>query len=87
MKARIAAKIAKAKAAESHELQPTERHFTPEEIAKDWGVDATTVRRAFRDVPGVLKIGGYTARARRRDYMKLRIPESVLRKVYAEMVR
>jgi hypothetical protein len=33
-----------------------ERHFTPTEIARMWGVSVWTVRKIFANVPGVLKI-------------------------------
>lgn len=89
MKASIAAKIANAR--DRYEPQvnrcSTERHFRPEEVAEIWGVDTTTVRRVFRDVPGVLKLGRITARGSRREYVKLRIPQSILDKVHSEMTR
>ena len=34
-----------------------EQHFTPAQIAKQWGISVHTVRRLFADIPGVLKIG------------------------------
>ena len=87
MKAHIAARIASVR--DRHNPQPvevrsTERHFTPEEIAETWKVDVTTVRRTFDDVPGVLKLG---TRCGRRPYVKLRIPESILNRIYAEMAK
>jgi hypothetical protein len=56
--------------------QPFERHYSPQELASIWKLDESTVRRLFADEPGVLKIGA-TGRRRRRDYVTLRIPESV----------
>jgi hypothetical protein len=34
-----------------------EKHYTPAELAKVWGVDAETIRNLFRNEPGVLKLG------------------------------
>jgi hypothetical protein len=31
-----------------------ERHYTAKELAELWGLDESTVRRLFRDEPGVL---------------------------------
>lgn len=55
---------------------PLEEHFTAQQIAAVWNVDATTVQRIFADEPGVLKLGK-TGRRGKRDYVTLRIPKSV----------
>lgn len=59
-----------------------ERHYTPQEIAKLWQVSVDLVRDIFRKEPGVinLRAGRETAR---RTYATLRIPEYVLKRVYA----
>ncbi|MGH9537564.1 MAG: hypothetical protein ACRD3H_06560, partial [Terriglobales bacterium] len=40
-------------------LPPTdsavEQHFTPAQVAQQWGVSARTVQRLFASTPGVLK--------------------------------
>jgi hypothetical protein len=59
-----------------------ERHFTPVELARLWKFDESTIRRMFIDEPGVLVYGRERRRDGRRDYVTLRIPESVARRVY-----
>lgn len=61
-----------------------ERHFTPKELARLWGLDETTIRRMFQDETGVLKIGKSDRRDGKRDYVSLRIPESVALRVHEE---
>ncbi len=63
-----------------------ERHFTPKQLAEVWLFHESTIRRMFLDEPGVLKY--HTARRNgRREYVTLRIPESVARRVYAKRSR
>ena len=59
-----------------------ERHYSPSDIAKQWGVDAETIRNIFRNEPGVLKIGNNGAK---RPYVSLRIPESVAARVHRRL--
>jgi len=47
----------------------------------------STVRRMFIDEPGVLKYGKASRHDGRRDYVTLRIPESVARRVYEQRAR
>ena len=61
-----------------------ERHYTPKELAALWALDETTIRRIFYDEPGVLKIGKVNRRDGKRDYLSLRIPESVARRVHRD---
>ena len=61
-----------------------ERHYTPKELAVLWALDETTIRRIFYDEPGVLKIGKVNRRDGKRDYLSLRIPESVAQRVHRE---
>ena len=56
-----------------------ERHFTPTEIAKMWGVSTWTVRKVFANVPGVLKIGT------KGKYVSLHIPARILHGYHAKM--
>ncbi len=58
-----------------------ERHFTVREIAETWHVSDDTVRRLFRDEPGVLALGSEESRFKR-GYLTLLIPESVLEVVH-----
>lgn len=60
-----------------------ERHFTPRQLAEIWILDESTIRRLFLDEPGVLKYTRSKPRSGRREYITLRIPESVARRVYA----
>ena len=66
---------------------PFERHFTAQELAERWCLDESTVRRLFQDKPGVLKIGAAARRDGKRDYVTLRIPESVARNFHTEHSR
>lgn len=61
-----------------------ERHYTTHEIAELWMLHERTVRRIFQDEPGVLKIGKYGRRDGKRDYVTLRIPDSVVRRIYQQ---
>ena len=60
---------------------PAERHYSPAEVAKLWCLDVETIRRLFENESGVLAL-----RARRR-YTTLRIPQSVLERVYRRFQR
>ena len=64
----------------------TERHFSPKELAELWGLDQSTVRRIFRDEPGVLRIP-HLGRRGKRDYTSLRIPDSVAARVHERRSR
>jgi hypothetical protein len=61
---------------------PHEPHYSVQEIAKLWKVDAETVSKIFRDEPGVLVLGNIGRKDGKRNYTILRIPDSVLRRVY-----
>jgi hypothetical protein len=56
-----------------------ERHFTPTEIAKMWGVSVWTVRKMFANVPGVLKIGT------KGKYVSLHIPARIFHGYHARL--
>jgi predicted transcriptional regulator len=64
----------------------TERHFSVNELAKMWGLSPATTRRMFRDEPGVLRFGR-EKKGHQRDYVTLRIPESVAERVYRRCMR
>jgi hypothetical protein len=64
-----------------------ERHYTPAEIGTLWGFDQTTIRRMFIDEPGVLKEGKRARRDGKRQYVSLRIPESVAVRVHQRKAR
>jgi hypothetical protein len=63
-----------------------EKHYTVSEVAHLWQLSEDSIRRIFRDKPGVLKLDS-PERLRKRGYCVLRIPESVVQKVHAEMRR
>ena len=58
-----------------------ERHYSVGEIAEIWGLSEKTVRRMFEEEDGVLQWGTPETR-RKRGYVTLRIPESVLLRVH-----
>jgi hypothetical protein len=58
-----------------------ERHYSVAEIAEIWGLSEKTVRRMFEEEDGVLQWGTPETR-RKRGYITLRIPESVLLRVH-----
>ncbi len=60
-----------------------ERHYAVVEIAEIWHLSTDKVRDLFEDEPGVLAIGRSNPRKRR--YLTLRIPESVVERVYLRL--
>jgi hypothetical protein len=56
-------------------LAADEKHFSPDDLAKPWGVSAQTIRNVFKDEPDVLRLGSPSAS--KRSYVSLRIPQSV----------
>ncbi len=61
-----------------------ERHYAVTEIAEMWNLSADKVREIFEDEPGVLVIGDRSPRRKRR-YVTLRIPQSVLQRVHRRL--
>jgi hypothetical protein len=61
-----------------------EKHFSPSDLAKAWGVSAETVRQIFREEPGVLRLGANDGK-HARSYVTLRIPQSVAVRVHARL--
>lgn len=59
-----------------------ERFYTTTELAALWKLSRDTIIRMFRDEPGVLKLSNEGKSKRRRDYVTLRVPESVVVRVY-----
>ena len=64
-----------------------EKHYTPRELSQLWKLDESTIRRLFIDEPGVMVYGKVKRRDGRRDYVTLRIPESVPARVYIRRTR
>ena len=57
-----------------------EQHYTPNEIAKAWGLSAELVRQIFETEAGVLIIDRPETRYKR-GYRTMRIPENVVLRV------
>jgi hypothetical protein len=66
------------------EPTPVERHYAVGEIAEMWNLSMDKVRRLFEEEPGVLVIGQRFSRRKRR-YVTLRIPQSVLERVHTRL--
>jgi hypothetical protein len=63
-----------------------ERHFSIQEIATLWQLSEDKTRQLFRDRPDVLKLESpERVRPKKRGYLYLRVPESVVLKVHAEL--
>ena len=56
-----------------------EQHFTPAQVAQQWGVSTRTVRRLFANTPGVLKLGTKC------KHISLRIPARLLKAYYTKL--
>lgn len=67
-------------------LLAEERHFSPSEVAENWGLSVEMIRRLFQVEPGVLVFQG-PARKGKRPYKTIRIPRSVLDRVHARLQR
>jgi hypothetical protein len=61
-----------------------DKHYSPDELATLWGVSVDSIRRIFRDEPGVLKMGEKSPK-HKRQYLTLRIPESVAERVHTRL--
>jgi hypothetical protein len=60
-----------------------ERHFSVADIAANLNLSADTIRKLFRDEPGVIIIEN--PRRGCRTFQTLRIPESVAQRVYERL--
>jgi len=63
-----------------------EPHYKVNQIAQMWGFSRETIRRLFKDEPGVVRIGRPETRFRR-GYESLSVPESVMRSVHRRLRR
>ena len=61
-----------------------EKHYSIPEIAAALQLDPNTIRKIFRDTPGVVKVA-HPSKRRKRPYVTLRIPQSVLERRLAEL--
>src|SRR5258707_12064216 len=60
-----------------------EKHYSVSELAVMWNLSENTIRRMFENEPGVLIWGATEGRFKRR-YTTLRIPETVVLRVYRQ---
>ena len=67
-------------------VKPDEQHYTPEQIAQWWNLDTKTIRQIFRNEEGVLRFGRDRTTRLKRAYTTLRIPHSVMQRVYRRML-
>jgi hypothetical protein len=63
------------------------QHFTVKEISAMWKLSEDAVRKIFEEEPGVLVLAEEKPNRHKRRYRTLRIPESVLERVYRRMSR
>jgi hypothetical protein len=61
-----------------------EKHYSLEQIGELWGLSTRTVRKMFENEPGIIVFGN-TGNLRKRRYLTLRIPESVLFRVHRRL--
>jgi hypothetical protein len=61
-----------------------ERHYSADEIGRLWGLSPRTVRRMFENEPGIIVLGN-TGTMRKRRYITIRVPESVLVRVHRRL--
>jgi len=66
------------------EAEGFERHYTVQDLAREWALSTWTVRKLFEAEPGVLQIGDRLA-GRRRRYITIRIPHHVKERVRARL--
>ena len=64
-----------------------EKHYSVKDVAAMWSLSDEAIRRLFRGEPGVIKLAAVEARpkVRKRDYVTLRIPESVVLRVHEKL--
>lgn len=58
-----------------------EKYYTPQELASLWRFSPATIRKLFRNEPGVLKLEGCGAAQGKRNYTTFSIPESAALRV------
>jgi len=61
-----------------------EKHYSAKEIAEQWNLHVDTVRKIFDKESGVLRMGNPESR-HKRGYKTIRVPESVMLRVYRRM--
>jgi hypothetical protein len=71
-------------AEQQENVVPVERHYAVIEVAEMWNLSPDKVRAIFEHEPGVLVIGDRNPRYKRR-YLTLRIPQTVVDRVYMRL--
>lgn len=61
-----------------------EKHYSPEDVSMMWNLSSRTVRRLFANEPGIIELGQSDS-MRKRRYLTIRIPESVLVRVHRRL--
>ena len=61
-----------------------EKHYSPEDVSMMWNLSSKTVRRLFANEPGIIELGQPDTMKKRR-YLTIRIPESVLMRVHRRL--
>jgi len=62
-----------------------EKHYTPVELGKLWGLHGKTVRELFKSEQGVIVLGNPKTTRYRKAYTTLRIPASVAERVHRRL--
>ena len=60
-------------------------YHTPQQVAELWALDPASVRRIFRNEPGVLKFGNGKSTYKKQAHTTIRIPPDVLERVRRRM--
>jgi hypothetical protein len=64
-----------------------EKWYTTLEIAEQMKFSENTIRKLFRDEPGVIALGGDGKYSGKRSYITRRIPESVKQRVFQRLTQ
>jgi hypothetical protein len=62
-----------------------EKHYSIAEIAKLWALSEKTVRKMFENEGGVLSWGRPQSNGKKRSYVSLRVPESIMIRIHQRM--
>lgn len=65
-------------------MSAIEKHYSVQELADIWNLSEDTIRRLFREEPGVIKINA-AQDERKRRYVVLRLPESIVMRVHERL--
>ncbi len=71
---------------ESTQDAPIEQYFQTKYVAQRLSLSPSMVRKIFRNLPGVIFVGGNDGTPVKRKYATMLIPESVLHQVIAKRV-